>query len=170
LLHDANTVVEDCTVLSADVLTRDKLLRSGSWSSGSLTWQNSLTGEEASSVGYQLNTHDPSNLWLRLHYTITRTGEKLDYKLGLTCTTTPWCARRWFFICLEVVNEQPCGRRVGKLYLPPGARKFGCRHCHELTYKSCQESHKFESLFKLLAKDTDMDPKTVKWLLREDWD
>jgi hypothetical protein len=28
---------------------------------------------------------------------------------------------------------------VGKLYLPPGARYFGCRRCHELTYRSCQE-------------------------------
>ena len=28
---------------------------------------------------------------------------------------------------------------MGKLYLPPGARYFGCRRCHELTYRSCQE-------------------------------
>lgn len=27
-------------------------------------------------------------------------------------------------------------RRVGELYLPPGARYFGCRHCHRLTYKT----------------------------------
>jgi hypothetical protein len=68
-----------------------------------------------------------------------------------------------------VASDRPCGRRVGKLYLPPGASYFGCRHCYELTYKSCQESHKLDSMFKLLAKDTGMDPKTVKRLLREDW-
>ena len=58
---------------------------------------------------------------------------------------------------------------MGKLYLPPGARYY-CRHCYELTYTSCQESRKFDAMFKLLAKDTGMDPKTVKRLLREDWD
>ena len=29
---------------------------------------------------------------------------------------------------------------MGKLYLPPGGRYFGCRHCHDLTYRSRQES------------------------------
>jgi hypothetical protein len=170
LLHDAKTAAEDCTVLSADELTRSKLLRSAHWKSGSLAWQDSFTGEEVSSVGYELNTHDPQKPWLRLHYTHTRTGEELDYKLGLTYTTTPWSARRWFFLCPPMANDRPCGRRVGKLYLPPGARYFGCRHCYELTYTSCQENHKLDSMFNLLAKDTGMDPKTVKRLLREDWD
>src|SRR5688500_2543011 len=99
MLHDAKTVVEDCTVLSADELTRNRVLRSGSSNRGSMTWQNSFTGEEVSSVGFELNTHDPGNLWLRLHYTRTGTGEKLDYRITLTCTTTPWSARRWFFAC-----------------------------------------------------------------------
>jgi len=35
-----------------------------------------------------------------------------------------------------------CGRRVAKLYLPRGARYFGCRHCYDLTYLSCQRSDK----------------------------
>src|SRR5688500_7250930 len=99
MLHDAKTVVEDCTVLSADKLTSDKLLRPGCWTSGSLTWRNTLTGEEVSSVGYELNSQNLSRPWLRLHYTRTRTGDKLDYKLRLAFTTTPWSARRWFFHC-----------------------------------------------------------------------
>ncbi len=32
-----------------------------------------------------------------------------------------------------------CGRRVGKLYLPPGEAYFACRECHQLTYQSQQE-------------------------------
>jgi hypothetical protein len=41
-----------------------------------------------------------------------------------------------------VVSGSPCYRRVGKLYLPPGGRYFGCRHCYDLTYTSCQEHDK----------------------------
>jgi hypothetical protein len=36
-----------------------------------------------------------------------------------------------------------CGqRRMGKRSLPPGDRYFGCRHCCELTYTSCQDRDK----------------------------
>src|SRR5262249_38010382 len=33
-----------------------------------------------------------------------------------------------------------CERRVGRLYLPPGERAFGCRSCYNLTYRSTQTS------------------------------
>jgi hypothetical protein len=49
---------------------------------------------------------------------------------------------RWWFVCPLTVNGRPCGRRVGKLYLPPAGRYFGCRHCHDLTYTSCQTHDK----------------------------
>jgi len=49
---------------------------------------------------------------------------------------------RWWFTCPCTVNCRVCGRRVRKLYLPPGARYFGCRHCHDLTYRSVQEHDK----------------------------
>jgi hypothetical protein len=51
---------------------------------------------------------------------------------------------------------------VGKLYLPPGGRYFGCRHCYNLTYTSCQESRKYDSAFRFLANDTGYDFATVK--------
>jgi hypothetical protein len=40
------------------------------------------------------------------------------------------------------VEDRPSGRRVGKLYLPPSARYFGCRHCYDLTYNSVQQHDK----------------------------
>jgi hypothetical protein len=40
---------------------------------------------------------------------------------------------RWWFTC-------PCGRRVGKVYLPAGADRFACRTCHNLTYRTRQMS------------------------------
>ncbi len=33
-------------------------------------------------------------------------------------------------------------------YLPPSARYFGCRHCHELTYRSAQEHDKRVDAFR----------------------
>jgi len=36
---------------------------------------------------------------------------------------------------------------VGKLYLQPGARYYGCRHCYALTYESAQTHDKRLGLF-----------------------
>ena len=41
-----------------------------------------------------------------------------------------------------MVHGEACYWQVAKLYLPPGSRYFGCRHCHNLTYTSCQEHDK----------------------------
>ena len=60
-----------------------------------------------------------------------------------------------------------CGRRVGKLYLPPGGRYYGCRYCHELTYTSCQESHKYGGLLRRIAGEMGEDLDTVKRLMNK---
>ena len=48
-------------------------------------------------------------------------------------------------------HNPSCKMRVSKLYLPPGATYFGCRTCYHLTYTSCQECHKYDSMFAGLA-------------------
>jgi hypothetical protein len=59
---------------------------------------------------------------------------------------------------------------VAKLYLPPGERRFGCRHCHRLTYTSCRESRAFDTVFRHVAKKSGMDFGLVKrGLGRGDW-
>jgi len=90
----------------------------------------------------------------------------MDYPVGLTTTPLPWGGVRWWFVCPLVVSGQACGRRVGKLYLPPGGRYFGCRHCYDLTYTSCQESHKFDGLYRMLAAETETSPAMVKRVLK----
>jgi hypothetical protein len=57
---------------------------------------------------------------------------------------TQFGGKRWWFICPLIVHGIACNRRAGKLYLPPGARYFGCRKCHDLTYRSRQEAHQAE--------------------------
>lgn len=59
--------------------------------------------------------------------------------------------RSWFACPFSSKDRKSCGRRVGKLYLPPGELRFGCRQCHALTYKSSQESHRYDRLCALLA-------------------
>lgn len=86
---------------------------------------------------------------VRLYYTAGRGDDKKDlaYLVGLTYDTTPWGARRAWFIC----PNTRCGRRVGALYLPPGEYIFACRHCHNLTYQAAQEAHSMDDLYRTLA-------------------
>lgn len=166
--HDARATVESCTQLSADQITRNRMLRPAAHGTGSITWTSTRTGEQVSSVGCEVNTVDPANMWLRLHYTLTRSGERADYRVGLASARTAWAAARWFFRCPLLTGDgRPCGRRVGKLYLPPGGRYFGCRHCYRLTYTSCNESHKNDSLYKLMARDTGWKLEDVKRAMKE---
>jgi len=68
--------------------------------------------------------------------------KELKYDVRLTTTRPRFGGLRWWFLCPLLSDGRPCGRRVGKLYLPPRGRYFGCRQCHNLTYKSCQEHDK----------------------------
>ena len=38
-----------------------------------------------------------------------------------------------------------CEKRKGVLWLPPYHSRYRCRTCHELTYRSCQQSHADEA-------------------------
>ena len=93
-------------------------------------------------MGYEMNaTMAGFPPYVRLHYSLTRSGENLDYKVLLGTTRPRLGGLRWWFICPLVANGRKCGRRVGKLYLPPGGKYYGCRHCYDLTYESSQTSN-----------------------------
>ena len=115
--------------------------------SGTITWSrgDNVTG----SIGIQVEVRsepEPEG-WVRLYYTSTShsTGEttSLDYKVTLVTTRCNYGKYRWWFRCPLL----GCGNRVGKLYLPPGAKYFGCRRCYHLTYESCRESHGWGARF-----------------------
>jgi hypothetical protein len=78
-----------------------------------------------------------------------RRGLKLSYTLGDSVIEETVQAlsipsplrggkRRYYFLC-PGWDDCPCGRRVGKLYLPRGENYFRCRVCHGLTYRSVKE-------------------------------
>jgi hypothetical protein len=77
-----------------------------------------------------------------VHYHFTESGVNVDYRVWLAATRPRFGGRRWWFLCPLSRDGRQCGRRVGKLSLPPGGRYFGCRHCYDLTYTSAQEHDK----------------------------
>jgi hypothetical protein len=156
--------VEGCLQLDINRWTREGSLKAGIRGYGSWTWTHG--DGSTSSIRYTVDTLDPSRRVVYLSYSVGRAGsteqEALNYPVGLTTTVPRFGGLRWWFICPLVVNDRPCLRRVGKLYLPGNERYFGCRHCHDLTYTSCQESHKFDSLYRFMAGNMGWDFVTVK--------
>ena len=77
---------------------------------------------------------------IRLRYMAR--GESMDYRVRLVTTRPNYGGLRWWFLC-PVSAERGIEKRAAKLYLPPGAKVFGCREAHDLTYQSCRESWQF---------------------------
>jgi hypothetical protein len=166
------TTVEVCKSLDANRWMREGILKPGVCFVGSWRWV--YQGGRENSITFEVDARDPVLPSLRLSYTITRRGdergESLDYSVELTTTRPRFGGLRWWFVCPLVVNGQPCGRRVGKLYLPPGGRHFGCRHCHELTYTSCQTHDKRVDFLRkhpleLLRMEENLDSLSVAQLI-----
>ncbi len=137
---DKKDTVEDCRSVSIAFLRKYDYF--GGWRSGVITWTN-WCGEQTASIGVTVSTGDGEN-YARFFYTSTsrQTGEKTDYDYRIPLVTTP-CnlgGVRWWFICALSKNGVYCGRRVGKLYLPPGGKYYGCRHCYDLSYESRNDS------------------------------
>ena len=145
-------VVEDCKTIDIPWLSRHGYLPG--FKTGGITWNNGFSGAK-SSIGIEVsaNRERYRGNHLRLIYTQTDfyTKEKtdLDYKVELVTTPCNFGGVRYWFICPLTVNGRSCDRRVAKLYMPPGSRYFGCRHCHNLTYR-CQKEHnkKVDALLK----------------------
>jgi hypothetical protein len=136
-LHTKATTVEDCRELDLGKRARDGAFVP--WHVGSLRW---LRGEEATaSIDYTVRPVE-SDLLLVLSYTFTATGQVVEEPVPLVNTPMRFGGVRWWGRCPLVVDGRACGRRVRKLYLPPGGRYFGCRTCYRLTYASAQTHDK----------------------------
>lgn len=125
--------------------------------SGDISWVNQQTGEQLSSIYYRLLPETDSEPMLILSYK-SDSGE-VHEPVSFQKTYPYFGGVRWWFTC------PVCKRRVGKLYLPVKARLFGCRRCHNLTYKSCQESKKKNLLYILIADSIGITPDSVKTIL-----
>ena len=106
------------------------------------------------SVRCTLEIGDDDKRLLRLIYTMDGKWDlqhRVEQVIPLQSTHPHFGGLRWWFTCLSIADGERCGRRVGKLYRPPDQRHFACRHCLDLTYESCQKSHRYDGLFALMA-------------------
>ena len=132
--HDKADSVEDSFVLDAAALTRKGFLPRGPlWRPWTLRWTDTRTERELASIGFEVDTRDARDPFARLHYNAN--GNPKDYRVRLESSRPPFGGLRWWWRCPAL----GCGRRVLKLYLPPGGGVFACRTCHRLTYTSAQE-------------------------------
>jgi hypothetical protein len=148
---DSKRTVDDCLALDVNTLVRDGLLVPGR--SGVLTWSNTSTGKQVSSAIYSVTSTEHDGLMFRLSYRLVESDE-VELPIVLQRTRPYLGGWRWWFTCPLIINGRPCRRRVGKLFL--SGKYFGCRHCHGLTYRSCQEAHQVERLSAHLGCDPDL--------------
>ena len=94
---------------------------------------------------------EPGRERLELTYSNTRQGERKDVRqtVHLTHTVPNYGGKRWWMLC------PVSGRRVGKLYLPPGGDIFASRQAWRLGYQCQRDAARdrpFERLFRLQRK------------------
>jgi len=140
---DSRTRVEDCLTLDIRCFHADAF-KSGT--NGQLHWESTLTGERLASVAYSFRKGADDGLLLELNYQ-TPDSQTVSLPVALRTSRPHFGGLRRWLSCPLVVGGVACNRRVRKVHLPPGARYFGCRVCHRLTYASCQESHLVDRFF-----------------------
>lgn len=146
--------------------------RLGTSTRGTYAW--SRGGEQTAQVGFSFLVEErrledrtgdeaclsPGLCGIALVLDYTASGEPVRVHVPLDTTATFRGRVRYWMRC------PACGRRCGKLHLPGGACRFACRACHDLTYTSCQESGKYDSLYRRLGVELGTDPDEIERLLR----
>jgi hypothetical protein len=156
--------VEESLCIDANYWGREGIIRAGSRLSGSQRW--TYHSGDSFHVDFVMDTLDADHssvwLWYSWVWKVSRKQDAAVYQVALTTTRPHYGGLRWWFVCPLVLNGRACGRRVAKLYLPPSGRYFGCRHCHDLTYTSCQQSRKLDGLYRRLARVLSRDFDTAE--------
>src|SRR4051812_2331930 len=96
----AKTPVEACRLIDAARWAREGIIvpgtrRAGGW----VWWADRARTQQESSIGYEARTAEDGTGWVRLTYTIRKSGETLDYRVGLLSTRPHLGGLRWWFTC-----------------------------------------------------------------------
>ena len=136
--------MEDCLALSAQNLKQLGMVGDVSFAGG-LVWPFDRMWNKAAMVRYLWSPRrGGSGGSIMLYYTIVPTYGRHRVQMSIEVSTTAptYGGNRYWLRCPLVRNGAKCDRSLTKLFLPPMGRYFGCRHCHGLTYRSCQDAHK----------------------------
>ena len=140
---DSRNRVEDCLALDIGCFHAEAF-KSGT--NGQLHWKSTVTGERLASVAYSVRNGSDGGLLIELNYQ-TSDSQTVTLPIRLQTTQPYFGGRRNWFSCPLNVGGEACNRRVGKLYLPSGEHRFGCRTCYRLIYTSSLECHQMERFF-----------------------
>ncbi len=165
--YDKKRTVEECWTISISEVAQVIDLRDPGPASNALRPTRSATGKGVSTVRCTPRVGNDGKPLLGLSYTVKdrwSVEDSVEEVVSLQTTQPNFGGVRWWFSCPRVVDGRECGRRVGKLYRPPGGRYFACRRCLDLTYVSCQKSHRYDGLFALMAGEASGESfESVKW-------
>jgi hypothetical protein len=166
---EKKVAVEECLTLNAAAWRREGLLPPRPGASARWTW--TYANGQTFAVDWQADPGAAGEPGVRLSYRWVWRGtgrtDEAAYRVALAATGLHRGGRRWWFVCPLAPGGRPCGRRAGKLYLPPRERLFGCRDCHRLAYTSSQESGKDVALMKSMAASLGWDPADVRRVMRQ---
>lgn len=166
------TTVEECLFLDINILMRQGLETSQSIP----VFVKSVSAfrrKKVADIASKLVEDKDGNPTLCFSYAVKPDGKKQKVFQTVPLQSTLLCSGglRWWFTCPLTVDGTPCERRVGMLYLPPGGIYFGCRHCYDLTYRSCQESHRRDRLLeRVLERFPGVSPFLMKRAMDQMWE
>lgn len=124
--------VEDCTLfLCVASFHRAEAFACPPGTTSALTWTRA-SGEWLGRLECRVEHSGLTGLAIYIRRKCARITASVDEQLVPVTTVRPHLGgKRFWFVCA-------CGRRAGRLYLPPGQRIFGCRRCCNLAYRSAQ--------------------------------
>lgn len=134
--------VESGQWLSIIEWTRRGALRPGVETTGVVGSGNGREQKLNFKIRFHIVWKSAEDALCQLRYEVPSTAEMVRYWIKFTCTHPHWGGARFWFVCPLIGSTGPCRRRVGKLYLPPNCKYFGCRRCYQLSYSSVQEHEK----------------------------
>ena len=158
LSKERKTTVQECLEVSIGQISR--MLKQRGVSSGEFYWDiDDFEGTRSTlKWGFRREERVP---FLRFTYQYAL-ETPIVQEIKLDVTQTNFNGHRFWFCCPIWCGRRQCGRRSGKLFLPPDANQFGCRNCHSLTYQSSQEAHRERRMVRHLAEFWGISPEIAK--------
>jgi len=153
-------LVERCRAVDVESMQRDGVFGSPWGTSWKFLWLDA-SGNADAYLDYAVFRSE--GLWLQLGRELRDHGRAIqlagELRIRVTSTRPHFGRRRFWFLCPFVRDGKACGRRVGRLYLPPGEQFIGCRICPNLIHESAP---KHDARVYQMARD----PATWKATLR----